>query len=121
MNLRTPNRALMRPRRRMTRLALGAAVVGTCLLALTALPAGAATLTNMSWSVSNNQVSAANASYSYSFKTTTAGTIGKITFAVSGAGLAGTPTITRAYGIGAGTVARVGQTITYTVTTPAAV
>ncbi len=71
----------------------------------------------MSWTVSNNQVSATNTSYSYSFKTTTAGTIKTITFAVSGAGLAGTPTITRAYGIGAGTVARVGQTITYTVTT----
>jgi hypothetical protein len=111
----------MRTRKRWTRLALGAAAIGTCVLALTALPAGAATLTNMSWTVSNNQVSATNVSYSYSFKTTTAGTIGKITFAVSGAGLAGTPTITRAYGIGAGTVARVGQTITYTVTTPAAI
>jgi hypothetical protein len=121
MNLRTPNPAVMRPRKRLTRLALGAAVVGTCLLALTALPAGAATLTNMTWSVSNNQVAATNVSYSYAFKTTTAGTIGKITFAVSGAGLLGTPTITRAYGIGAGTVARSGQTITYTVTTPAPV
>jgi hypothetical protein len=75
----------------------------------------------MSWSVSNNQVSATSVSYAYSFKTTTAGTIKTITFAVSGAGLAGTPTITRAYGIGAGTVARSGQTITYTVTTAAAV
>src|SRR3954468_24470586 len=121
MNLRTPNPAVMRPRKRLTRLALGAAVVGTCLLALTALPAGAATLTNMSWSVSNNQVAATAVSYSYSFKTTTAGTIGKVTFLVSGAGLAGTPTITRAYGIGAGTVARAGQTITYTVTTAAAI
>ena len=45
----------------------------------------------MSWSVSNNQVAATNVSYSYSFKTTTAGTIKTITFAVSGAGLGGTP------------------------------
>jgi len=121
MDLHTPNPTAMRLRKRLTRLALGAAVVGTCLLALTALPAGAATLTNMSWTVSNNQISATNASYSYSFKTTTLGTIKTITFAVSGAGLAGTPTITRAYGIGAGTVSRSGQTITYTVTSAVAV
>lgn len=55
--------------------------------------------------------------YSYSFKTATAGTIKTITFAVSGAGLAGTPAIAKNYGIGAGTVSRSGQTITYTVTT----
>ena len=40
---------------------------------------------------------------------------------MSGAGLGGAPTITRAYGIGAGTVARVGQTITYTVTAAVAI
>jgi hypothetical protein len=117
----TPNGTRMRPRRRSIRLALGAAVVGACLLALTALPAGAATLTNMSWSVSNNQVSATGVSYSFSFRTATAGTIKSITFAVSGAGLAGTPTITRAYGIGAGSVAIAGQTITYTVTSAVSV
>ena len=43
--------------------------------------------TNMSWTVSNNQVAATNVSYAYSFKTATAGTIKTITFAVSGAGL----------------------------------
>jgi hypothetical protein len=83
--------------------------------------ARAAALTNMSWTVSNNQVAATNVSYAYSFKTTTAGTIKTITFAVSGAGLAGAPTITRAFGIGAGTVARAGQTITYTVTAAVAI
>ena len=85
-------------------------------LAFSASPASAGTPTNMSWTVSNNQVGAAGVSYAYSFKTATAGTIKTITFVVSGAGLAGTPTIVRAYGIGAGTVARSGQTITYTVT-----
>jgi hypothetical protein len=88
---------------------------------LGATPANAAALTNLSWTVSNNQVSATNVTYSYSFKTATAGTIKFITFAVSGAGLAGTPTITRNFGIGAGTVARAGQTITYTVTSAVAV
>ena len=120
MNLRTANRAVMRPRKRLTRLALAAVAVVFCVLALTALPAGAA-LTNLSWSVSNNQVSATNVTYAYSFKTGTAGTIKTITFAVSGSGLGGSPTITRAYGIGAGTVAISGQTITYTVTSAVAV
>jgi hypothetical protein len=91
------------------------------LLALSASPATAGTPTNMSWTVSNNQVGATAVSYAYSFKTATTGTIKSITFAVSGSGLAGTPTITRNYGIGAGTVARSGQTITYTVTTAVSV
>ena len=116
MSLPMPKRTAMRPRKRLRLLAATAAVTGLCALALTALPAGAAALTNMSWTVSNNQVAATNVSYAYSFQTETAGTIKTITFAVSGAGLGGYPTITRAYGIGAGTVARAGQTITYTVT-----
>lgn len=120
MKLPTANRAVMRPRKRLTRLALGAAAVGLCFFALAALPAGAA-LTNMSWTVSNNQISATNTTYAYSFKTGTAGSIKTITFAVSGAGLGGVPTITRAYGIGAGTVAIAGQTITYTVTAAVAI
>jgi hypothetical protein len=66
-------------------------------------------------------VSATNVTYSYSFKTATTGIIGKITFAVSGAGLGGAPAIVKNYGIGAGTVARAGQTITYTVTAPVSV
>jgi hypothetical protein len=76
----------------------------------------AAGLTNLSWAVSNNQAAATPTNYAYSFKTATTGTIKTVTFTVSGAGLAGTPAIVVAYGIGAGTVARVGQVITYTVT-----
>src|SRR5258705_5154298 len=86
-----------------------------------ATPAGAAALTNVTWSVSNNQVSATNVTYSYSFKTATTGTIKTITFLVSGAGLGGAPAIAKNYGIGAGTVARAGQTITYTVTSAVSV
>ena len=109
-------------RRVSWRVALGAvAVLMASFVGLSATPASAAALTNMSWTVSNNQVGATNVTYSYSFKTATAGIIAKITFVVSGAGLAGTPTITRAFGIGAGTVARVGQTITYTVTSAVSV
>jgi hypothetical protein len=76
----------------------------------------AAGLTNLSWAVSNNQSAATPTNYAYSFKTATTGTIKTITFTVSGAGLGGAPAIVTAYGIGAGTVARVGQVITYTVT-----
>ncbi len=92
-------------------------VVAASFFAFMASPASAATLTNMSWSVSNNQVGATAVKYSYSFTAATTGTIKTITLAVSGSGLAGTPAISRNYGIGAGTVARSGQTITYTVTT----
>ena len=101
--------------------ALTLPTIASSALLLGATPASAAALTNLSWTVSNNQVSATNVTYSYSFKTATAGTIAKVTFAVSGAGLAGIPTITRNFGIGAGTVARAGQTITYTVTSAVSV
>jgi hypothetical protein len=95
-----------------------AMVVG---LMVVPVAANAAALTTVNWSVSNNQAAATNVSYSYTFKTATAGSIKTITFAVSGAGLAGVPAIARSYGVPAGTVARAGQTITYTVTTPAAI
>jgi hypothetical protein len=97
------------------------AVVASTLLGLGAPAAQAAALTSLNWSVSNNQVGATGVTYSYSFKTATTGTIKTIDFAVSGAGLAGTPAIVKNYGIPAGTVARSGQTITYTVTTAVSV
>ena len=71
--------------------------------------------------MSNNQVAATGVTYTYSFRTATTGTIKTIDFVVSGAGLAGTPAIVKNYGIPAGTVARSGQTITYTVTTAVSV
>src|SRR6266566_6256458 len=107
--------------RRSTRaLMVVLAIVGS-MLAFGTSAARAAALTNVNWTVTNNQASATAVTYSYSFKTATAGTIKTITFAVSGAGLAGTPAIAKNYGIGAGTVARSGQTITYTVTSAVSV
>ncbi|TML75109.1 MAG: hypothetical protein E6G04_12860, partial [Actinobacteria bacterium] len=97
------------------------ALVGGMLSFGTSAAQAAGTLTNVSWTVTNNQVSATSVTYSYSFKTATAGTIKTITFAVSGSGLAGTPAIAKNYGIGAGTVSRSGQTITYTVTSAVSV
>ena len=103
---------------RLRRRIWSAVVLTTVVAGLMSIPvaANAAALTNVNWSVSNNQVSATNVTYSYSFKTATTGTIKFITFAVSGAGLAGAPAIGNSFGIPAGTVARAGQTITYTVT-----
>jgi len=119
--MRMPKGRIMRPRTRHWRLPLLGAAIAATLFAFSAGPAWAGTLTNMSWAVSNNQVGATGVTYTYSFTTATAGTIKSITFAVSGAGLGGSPTISRAYGIGAGTVARAGQTITYTVTSAVAI
>ena len=58
---------------------IGAALAAGA-MAVSASPAQAGTPTNMSWTVSNNQVGATNVTYSYSFRTATAGTItGSIT------------------------------------------
>jgi hypothetical protein len=106
---------------RAPRLLIGLVAGVAGLLLFSVASASAGTPTNMSWAVSNNQVGATGVTYSYSFTTATTGTIKTITFAVSGSGLAGTPTISRNYGIGAGTVTRSGQTITYTVTSAVSV
>src|SRR2546430_13131724 len=106
--------------RSMRALAMVLAIAGSA-LAFGSEAAQAAALTSVNWTVSNNQISATNVTYSYSFKTATTGTIKTITFAVSGAGLGGAPAIVRSYGIPAGTVARAGQTITNTVTAAASV
>ncbi|MFL5936278.1 MAG: hypothetical protein ACJ744_10695 [Gaiellaceae bacterium] len=100
---------------------LAVTLITAAYLAFSVAGARAATPTNMSWTVSNNQVGVTGVTYSYSFTTATAGIIKSITFAVSGSGLAGTPTISRNFGIGAGTVSRSGQTITYTVTSAVSV
>ena len=101
------------------------AVVSTVVISAGALalvsPAAAGTPTSMSWALSNNQAGAAGVTYSYSFTAATTGIIKFVTFAVSGSNLLGTPTVVANYGIPAGTVARSGQTITYTVTTPISV
>ncbi|MDQ6671864.1 MAG: hypothetical protein M3069_14190 [Chloroflexota bacterium] len=81
---------------------------------------GAASLTNATWSVSNSQTSATGVTYAYNFTTATSGLIATITMTVP-TGTAGTPAIAQNFGIGAGSVARSGTTITYTVTTPALV
>jgi hypothetical protein len=107
-----------KPAKLARRSAWSVLVLIAMIAAMFAMPtaANAAALTNANWSVSNNQVSATNVTYTYSFTTATTGIIKSITFVVSGAGLGGAPAIVRNYGIGAGSVAIVGQTITYTVT-----
>ena len=79
------------------------------------------TLTNLSWAVSNNQALAANVDYSFSLTTATAATIGKIQVDLATGTPGGTPTIVANYGIGAGTVSRLVNQYTYTVTSPVAI
>jgi hypothetical protein len=85
-----------------------------------AVPASAAALTNVQWSVSNNQKGATGVKYTYQFTTATSGTIATVDMSVP-AGTAGTPSVTANYGIGAGSVALASNTLTYTVTSPASV
>jgi hypothetical protein len=85
----------------------------------------AGTLTSVSWTVSNTATSATNITYAFSFKTATAGTIGKITMTVpSGTLPTGTLTLSHNFGIGGGTASLAAgspATITYTVTSPVSV
>ena len=87
---------------------------------LGAAPAFAATPTNMAWTVSNSAAGATSVYYGWQFTTASPGTVASITFTVP-AGTAGTPAISANYGIGAGSVALSGTTLTYTVTSPASV
>ncbi len=114
-------RLVRRLRRQALSLVIAVALMAGISIVAASPVLAAGTLTNLSWSVSNNQAAATSTNYSYSFKTATTGTIKTITFTVSGAGLAGAPAIVLAYGIGAGTVARAGQVITYTVTSAVSV
>jgi hypothetical protein len=107
--------------KRLTRrLAVGASAAVVASMALGAGTAMAASMTNASWAVSNNQVGATGVQYTYNFTTATAATIGSITESVP-TGTAGTPTVVQNVGIGAGTIALSGTTLTYTITTPVSV
>ena len=106
-----------RLRRRLAALA-ALAIAATPLLGIA--PASAATLTNTSWAVSNSQTGTTGVTYTYQLTTATAGTIGSVTATVP-TGTAGTPAVGTVYGLGAGSAALSGTTLTYTVTTPAAV
>ncbi len=90
------------------------------IVGLAAAPASAATLTKMSWTVNNSQTGKTGVAYSWAFTTATAGTLTAVTLTVP-TGTAGTPAVGTVYGLGAGTVALAGTTITYTITTPAAI
>lgn len=105
-------------KRRLAAVATAASVV----LLGTAVPAHAATFANVAWSVSQPQPSTAGVRYTWSFTTVDPGTIASVTFTVP-PGTTGTPTVDEVYGLGGGTVAlNTGtDTVTYTVSAPAAV
>lgn len=95
-------------------LVISAAVIAAS--AVLAGPASAATLTNPSWAVSNSQTGASSVTYTYQFTTATAGVVASVTMTVP-SGTAGSPAVAANYGIGAGSIALSGTTLTYTVTT----
>jgi hypothetical protein len=109
-------------RRRIAVIAI-LAIIASAFVFLAAPRAGALPLTNVQWSVSNNQKSTTGVTYTYSFTTGGTNTIATVDFAVSGAGLGdgGSVGLGVVYGLGAGTASRSGQTITYTVSAPASV
>lgn len=104
-------------RRRVIAVAI-ATVAATTMIGVTS--ASAAALTNTTWSVSNNQTGATAVIYTFELTTATTGIIGKVTATVP-TGTAGTAGVGTVYGLGAGTAALSGTTLTYTVTTPASV
>lgn len=95
-----------------------AAVAGTTFIGVGT--AQAASLTNTTWSVSNNQVSATGVTYTFELTTATTGIIGSVKATVP-SGTAGTVAVGTVYGLGAGTASLSGTTLTYAVTTPASV
>jgi hypothetical protein len=101
-----------------------AAAAGLALLTvLTVLAPSAAfagSLTKTSWTVSNSQTGKTGVTYAYAFTTATAATLTAVTMTVP-AGTGGAVTAGTVFGLGAGTVSLAGTTLTYTVTTPAAV
>jgi len=118
-------RRARRPVLRLARAPLLGRIVALAALAAGALvvsgsPASAATLTDVTWAVDNNMSAATGVHYTWTFTTVTAGTIADVTLTVP-TGTAGTPTVASVFGLGAGTVSMAGTTVTYTVTTPAAV
>ncbi|MGH9110056.1 MAG: hypothetical protein ACRDY3_11440, partial [Acidimicrobiales bacterium] len=84
-------------------------------LAASAGTATAGALNPVSWSVSNNEVGTTGVTYTFAFKTATAGIIKKVTMTVP-AGTAGTPAMVANVGVGAGTIALASTTLTYTLT-----
>jgi hypothetical protein len=78
-------------------------------------------LTSPTWTLSTPGTSKTGVSYTYGFTTQAANTVSKVTFAVP-SGTGGTPALGTVSGIGAGAISAIsGNTITYTVNSPAAI
>ncbi|GAA4961146.1 hypothetical protein [Actinoplanes utahensis] len=101
-----------------------AAVVALAIGAVlaTAPPAHAAALTSVSWATSQPQPNAANVRYTWTFTTATTSPndLAAVTMTVPVGTTSGVLSVADFYGIGAGSVALVGNVVTYTVALPAA-
>jgi hypothetical protein len=94
------------------------AFIGTTLTATSASASG--TLTDVSLSVSNNSMGISSVSYTQQFTVATTGTVKYVVITLP-TGTSGSPTVAANYGIGAGSVMLASDTLTYSVTTPAAI
>ena len=77
-------------------------------------------LLTATWTATNQKTSTASVSYTYGFKTATAGTVKTVTMSVP-PGTSGTPALGTITTISTGTLALAGNSLTFTVTTPAAI
>jgi hypothetical protein len=99
------------------RVALGMILMAFGLQLAAALPASAATLTNVSWSVSRPIPGDTNVRYSWLFTTATTATLSKVTFTVPTGTAGASLTVADVAGIPAGgTATLAGSTVTYTFT-----
>ena len=96
-------------------------VSAACALLVLWIPAAlAGSPEDLSWTVSDSQTGASDATYAFALTTTSTATITKITVTLP-RGTDGRPCIGTVYGLGAGTVALVGDQLSYTLATAAAI
>ncbi len=108
-------------KQRIARIMTAAALAASSFLFIGMEPANAATLTDVSWSTSKAHPGDTAVRYTWSFTTATTGTVASVTFSVPTGTAGASLTVVDNYGIGAGTAALSGTTVTYTVTTPASI
>jgi hypothetical protein len=97
------------------------AVIATGALTVAATPASAAPLTAVGWSVSKPHPGDTSVRYTWNFTTATTGVIKSVTFSVPTGTAGATLSVVDAYGVGAGTAALSGTTVTYTLTSEVSV
>lgn len=107
--------------RRLLRALLAAAVAVVSLQFAAGGTASAATISDVNWSVDKAHPGGTSVRYTWTFTTGTQATLSKVTFTVPSGTGGGSLSVADVYGLGAGTAALSGTTVTYSITTPASV